>query len=202
MFPGGKWANAETVGDVAAGGTVRDHPQDLPLTPCQRDRRCYRSRRLRGFVRAAMLLHRKANLLRHIEIALSDGVDCSDEFGWIAALGQIAVRACGKSRPNGTWLNIGGEDKDSQVRPFGFQVRYELKSTHTRHAEIEYEKIGGALVQHPVNSFAIRGFSTDRKLVHGRQKLFQTFPNDGVIVSNDRFHQPAHASPLSTTVLG
>jgi hypothetical protein len=27
-------------------------------------------------------------------------------------------------------------------------------------------------------------------LVYGRQKLLQTFPNHGVIVCNDRLHQP------------
>jgi hypothetical protein len=41
-----------------------------------------------------------------------------------------------------------------------------------------------------VNGFTVRCFSTDCKLVHGRQKLLQTFPNDGVIVSNDRLHRP------------
>jgi hypothetical protein len=147
-----------------------------------------------------MLLHRKANLLRHIEVAFSDGIDCSDEFGWIAALGQIATRACGKSCSNGTRFDIGGEDKNLQLRPCRSQISYELKSAHTRHAEIEYEKIGGAFVQQPVNGFTVRRFSTDRKPVHGRQKLFQTFPNDGVIVSNDRLHRPTHASLPTTTV--
>ncbi len=37
------------------------------------------------------------------------------------------------------------------------------------------EKIGGAFVQQPVNGLTVRRFSTDRKLVHGRQKLFQAF---------------------------
>src|SRR4051812_15845237 len=132
MFPSGKRANAETVGDVAAGGTVRDHPQDLPLTPCQRDRRYYRSRGLRGLVRTVVLVHRKANLLRRIGLAFSDGIDCGDEFGWIAALGQIAVCACGKSGPDRTWLYIGREDKNPQLRPFGSQVGYELKPADTR----------------------------------------------------------------------
>jgi hypothetical protein len=149
-----------------------------------------------------MLIHRKANLLRDIGAAFSDGVDCSDEFGWIAALGQIAIRACGKSGPDGTGLNIGGEDKNSQLRPLGSQVSYELKPADTRHAEIEYEKIGGTFVQQPVNGFTVRRFSTDRKLVHGRQKLFQALPNDGVIVSNDRSHESTHVSPQPTTILG
>jgi hypothetical protein len=142
-----------------------------------------------------MLVHRKANLLRHIGIAFSDGIDCSDEFGWIAALGQITIRACGKSCPNGTWLNIGGDDKNAQLRPFGSQVGYELKPADTRHAEIEYEKIGGTFVQQPVNGFTVRRFSTDCKLVHGRQKLFETFPNEGMIVSYDRSHESTPASP-------
>jgi hypothetical protein len=137
-----------------------------------------------------MLVHRKANLLRHIGIASFDGIDGSDEFGWIAALGQIAIRARGKSGPHGTRLNIGGEDKNAQRRPFGFQVGDELKPAHAGHAEIEDEKIGGAFVQEPVNGFTVRGLSTDCKLVYGRQKLFQTFPNHGVIVCNDRLHQP------------
>ena len=130
-----------------------------------------------------MLVHRKANLLRDIGGAVSDGIDCSDKFGWIAALGQIAVCACGKSCPDGTWLNVGGEDKNAQLRPLGSQVSDELKPADARHAEIENQKIGGAFVQHPVNGFTVRRFSNDRKLVHSRQKLFQAFPNDGVIVS-------------------
>src|SRR5438132_6380833 len=160
MFPGGERANAETVGDVAAGGTMRDHPEDLPLAPCKRDRRHDRSGGLWGLVRTVMLVHRKANLLRRIDLAFSDGIDCDDEFGWIAALGQIGVCACGKSGPDRTWLNIGGEDKNPQLRPFGSQVGYELKPADTRHAEIEYEKIDGTFVQQPVNGCTVSGFST------------------------------------------
>jgi len=43
------------------------------------------------------------------------------------ALGQIAIAPAGKSCPNRTWLDIGGEDKNSQLRPFGSQVGDELK---------------------------------------------------------------------------
>jgi hypothetical protein len=102
-----------------------------------------------------MRVHRKANLLRHIVVAFSDGIDGSDEFGWIAALGQIAIRACRKSGSNGTWLDVGGEDKNAQLRPFGSQLGYELKPAHARHAEIEDEKIGGTFVQQPVNGFTV-----------------------------------------------
>jgi hypothetical protein len=149
-----------------------------------------------------MLVNGKANLLRHIGVALSDGIDCGDELGGIAALGQITIRAGGKSGPNGTWLNIGGEDKNPQLRPFGSQIGYELKAAHTGHAEIEDEKIGGAFVQQPVNGFTVRRFSADCEFVHGRQKLLQTFPRDGVIVGNDRPHRSRHLSPLPVTLLG
>jgi hypothetical protein len=53
-----------------------------------------------------------------------------------------------------------------------------------------------------VNGFTVRRFSTDRKPVHGRQKLFQALPNEGVIVSNDRSHESRHVSPRPATVLG
>jgi hypothetical protein len=76
----------------------------------------------------------------------------------------------------------------------GSQVSDEPKPADARHAEIEYEKIGGALVQQPVNGLTVRRFSTDCKLVHGRQKLLQALPNEGVIVSNDRPHQSTHLS--------
>ncbi|MET3909671.1 hypothetical protein ABID59_004028 [Bradyrhizobium sp. S3.3.6] len=79
---------------------------------------------------------------------------------------------------------------------------YELKSAHTRHAEIEDEKIGGVFVQQLMNRFSVRRFTTDSKLVHGRQKLFQAFPHDGVIVGNDRPHQSAPVSRPPVTVLG
>jgi len=57
----------------------------------------------------------QSELLRHIGVPFLDGIDCSDEFGWIAALWSNSHSRLRKKLPNRTWLDIGGEDKNSQA---------------------------------------------------------------------------------------